>query len=108
MVQCQPKGGSKQPSLIAPTEILTVPQPHRILSSLISMSQYILGGSLPDDAEINHGDVNLITLMSYHRLRYLVIKTYNKRYVQFVLSIEISLEMSCWPHQLRYLHLILL
>ena len=52
--ECQPKGGSKQPSLIAPTEILTVSPPHRILSSLISMSQNILGGSLPDDDEIDH------------------------------------------------------
>ena len=40
--------------LIAPTEILSVSPPHRILSSLISMSQNILGGSLPDDDEIDH------------------------------------------------------
>ena len=52
--ECQPKGGPKQPSLIAPTEILTVSPPHQILSSLIPMSQNILGGSLPDDDEIDH------------------------------------------------------
>ena len=52
--ECQPKGGSKQPSLIAPTEILTVSPPHRILSSLIPISQNIFGGSLPDDDEIDH------------------------------------------------------
>ena len=52
--ECQPKGGFEKPSLIAQTEILTVPPPHRILSSLIPMSQNILGGSLPDDDEIDH------------------------------------------------------
>ena len=43
-----------KPSLIAQTEILIVPPPHRLLSSLIPMSQNILGGSLPDDDEIDH------------------------------------------------------
>ena len=49
-----PIGGSKKPSLIAQTEILIVPPPQRLLSSLIPMSQNILGGSLPDDDEIDH------------------------------------------------------
>ena len=52
--ECQPKGGPKQPSLIAPTEVLTVSPPHQILPSLIPMSQNILRGSLPDDDEIDH------------------------------------------------------
>ena len=65
--ECQPKGGSKKPSLIAPTEILTVSPPHRILSSLIPMSQnqtmesasgFVIGGSLPDDDEIDHDKKN--------------------------------------------------
>ena len=38
-------------------------------------------------------------------LQYLVIKTYNKKYVKYVLSIGILLVMSRRPHQLKYLNL---
>ena len=50
---CQPMRDSTKPSLIAQTEIL---KPHLIdfLSSLIPMSQNILGGSLLDDDEIDY------------------------------------------------------
>ena len=44
-----------KPSLIAQTEILIVPPPHGLLSSLIPMSQNILWGSLPDNDGIDHG-----------------------------------------------------
>ena len=45
---------SMKPSLIAQTETLIVTPPHRLLSSLIPLSHNILGGSLPDDDEIDH------------------------------------------------------
>ena len=51
---CQLMRDSTKPSLIAQTETLIVTSPHRLLSSLIPMSQNILGGSLPDDDEIDH------------------------------------------------------
>ena len=57
--ECQPKGGSKKPSLIAQRETLIVLPPYRILSSLIPMSQNILGGSLPDDDEIDYDKTDM-------------------------------------------------
>ena len=44
----------------------------------------------------------------YPRLRYLVIKTYNKRYVKYVLSVGTFLAMSCRLHQPKFLNLLLL
>ena len=95
---CQPMRDSMEPSLIAQTETLIVTPPHRILSSLIPMSLNILGGSLPDDDEIDHDKRDTFK-------PYLAIKTYNIRYVHYVLSIGIFLVMSCRPHQLEYLNL---
>ena len=51
---CQPMRDFMKPSLIAQTETLIVTPSHRLLSSLIPMSQNILGGSLPDDEEIDN------------------------------------------------------
>ena len=45
---------TKQRSPTTKSEILTVSPPRRILSSLILRSRNILGGSLPDDDEIDH------------------------------------------------------
>ena len=36
---------------------------------------------------LDHGYVNLITLIPYPRLRYLVIKIYSRRYVKYVFSL---------------------
>ena len=77
-------------------------------------AQHILGGSAPDDDEIDHDKTDtfkpwLPSTSTTDVLSLIHIsgdKIYNTDYVRYVRNLKIFLAVSCLQHQLKYLNFI--